>query len=217
MGAALDLDTDVLGDVLTASGRPVVFAEPRLTEVVWDDLVLHLRRTCRYGGAIDVDVLSHLALCVLLARDAGLHAAILGYIAAHDLHEAYIGDVPTPLKELLPGYQILEERWTRHVHRSLGLKYPVEAPIQAVVDHFDRRALVVETVVLQHGAASQLAVKYGAASWREVDAMSRVTQMSRAGRTRLVQDVVWEARFLVHDPHVLPQAAAFLSRIHPTT
>mgnify|MGYP001600638708 CR=1 FL=1 len=103
--------------------QEVWFLEPERTLVRLQDLRKPLATQRRYGGGYDVTVLAHLALCTALSSDSSrLHRA---YAAAHDLHEAIVIDVPSSLKPLLPDYREIEDAWAAHVHRSVGLAWPL--------------------------------------------------------------------------------------------
>lgn len=58
----------------------------------------------------------------------------------HDASEAYLGDVATPLKTLLPGYRELEEHVQRTIGRVFGLKWPMPPDVKEA----DLRALMAE-------------------------------------------------------------------------
>lgn len=58
----------------------------------------------------------------------------------HDASEAYLGDVATPLKSLLPGYRQLEERVQRVIANVFGLSWPMPPEVK----HADLRALMAE-------------------------------------------------------------------------
>lgn len=62
----------------------------------------------------------------------------------HDASEAYLGDVATPLKLLLPCYQEIEERVQRAVARAFGLRWPIPEEVKLV----DRSALMAEKSAL---------------------------------------------------------------------
>lgn len=129
----------------THGGQMVHFLEPGKTKVEAVDLAVHLDRICRYTGAIEVSVLEHLAFCVVLARAMGCDAEALAYIAAHDLHEAYVGDMSGPMKQVLPEFKRrIEDPWAAHVHRSLGLQWPVPDAARREVEMADWMALCVE-------------------------------------------------------------------------
>jgi hypothetical protein len=58
----------------------------------------------------------------------------------HDASEAYLGDVATPLKRMLPGYMELEERVQRTIAQVFHLQWPMPDDVHAA----DRRALMAE-------------------------------------------------------------------------
>lgn len=58
----------------------------------------------------------------------------------HDASEAYLGDVATPLKNVLPGYRELEE----HVQRTIARVFHLPWPMPAAVKEADLRALMGE-------------------------------------------------------------------------
>lgn len=131
--------------IWTHTGQVVHYLDPSKTKVIAEDLQTHLGRIIRYGGARDVSVLEHLALCVTLAQRRKFDPLTLAYVAAHDLSEAYILDLPTPMKDVLPAYrELLEEPWDAHVHRAVGLEWPPPQDIATAVHDVDLRALVVE-------------------------------------------------------------------------
>lgn len=131
----------------THSGQPVVYADPSRTTVLWEDLEAALTRQRRYAGFIDWTIAQHLALCVLVANHLGYSQRLVTLCAVHDLHEAYVLDLPRPLKECLPGYGPIEDAWEEHVHRSLGVEPPTEAE-HRLVKVVDLRALALEMTVL---------------------------------------------------------------------
>lgn len=58
----------------------------------------------------------------------------------HDASEAYLGDVATPLKNLLPDYRALEERVQRAIARKFGLVWPMPPEVKVA----DVQALLAE-------------------------------------------------------------------------
>lgn len=130
-------------DMVTSWGHGVWFDHPERTKVDLNDLEIHLSNSCRYVGAIDVPILMHLVLCIGIAREWGLSPDVIAYVAAHDLHEAYIPDIPTRLKPLVPGWKEREDRWEAWVHKSVGLEPPTPE-VQALVKEVDLAALVTE-------------------------------------------------------------------------
>lgn len=62
----------------------------------------------------------------------------------HDASEAYLGDVATPLKGMLPCYQQMEELVQRAIARAFGLRWPMPGDVKVA----DRRALAAEKAEL---------------------------------------------------------------------
>lgn len=131
-------------DIVTASGQAVWFRWPERTPVVPRDLRVQLATIRRYQGVIDVPILAHLALCVRLAEALGAPEGARPYVAAHDLHEAYVGDLPTRLKPLVAGWAQLERSWEAWVHRCLRLDQAAGYGLSAWVRLIDRAALWAE-------------------------------------------------------------------------
>ncbi len=140
---------DTIGDITTASGRPVVFHDPRHTEIVWEDL-FSLRRVCRYGGHYPVTVLAHLALCTELATARHYTVLDTALVSIHDAAEAYLGDLPPKLKHQLMGFEELERIWEPYIRRELGLPELLTVEQHRRVKVIDNLALVLEMMVVDH-------------------------------------------------------------------
>ncbi len=148
--------------MLTATGEPVIYTDPSCTRVLGMDVFLHLSTQRRYLGAIDVPILLHLALCTRLAQRSKLSQEVIAYAAAHDVHEAYIGDMPTALKEVLPSWKaLIEDPWEGHVHRQLGLEWPPAPRTTRLVKAIDLTALLVEMRCFEHACYAEAAGRIG--------------------------------------------------------
>lgn len=75
---------------------------------------------------------------VMVSRIVEQRHAMWGLL--HDASEAYIGDVATPLKMMLPNYRELEETIQRAIARKFGLKWPMPHEVKEA----DLRALMAE-------------------------------------------------------------------------
>ncbi len=123
----------------TASGKHIWYAEPWRTEIDLEDILTSLARTRRYCGAIDVTVLQHTCICISLADTPRMKELM----ALHDMSEAYLGELPSPFKKMLPEYKVFEELWSNHIHRSLGVALPgVEE--STLMKHIDETAALIE-------------------------------------------------------------------------
>lgn len=129
-------------DITTATGQPVWFTQPWRTQIVEDDLRIALGNARRYGGHYDVTILQHLALCVELAQLEGYSPVEVALCAVHDMHEAYVTDVPGPMKRYLgDAWRDIESTWVQRLHEHFGLPYWRH---QDRVKRIDQLALIVE-------------------------------------------------------------------------
>lgn len=135
-------------DGCTYTGQPIVFSEPSHTKILWADLGIHLSREQRYQNARAFSVLDHSVLVTWMARRRQVGPRLLGYFALHDASEYVLKDLHPAVKRLLPKYGELEAAWLEHIHRSLGLMWPLPAALKQLVKYFDKRGLVTEMTML---------------------------------------------------------------------
>lgn len=134
----------------TYSGAFFDFLDPDPATVAVEDVARALSNTCRFGGhtARFYSVAEH-ALLVrhLVVNEAGRPDLALPALH-HDSHEAYLGDIPTPLKGVL-GYFVDEmaARIDRVIADALG--FDVEGLHDPVIADADERALRLEAAVLK--------------------------------------------------------------------
>ena len=102
----------------TWSGRQIDFVNPSPDDVHIVDIATALSRECRYAGHAShfFSVAQHSVLCSRIVLPELAIEALL-----HDAAEAYIKDIPTPLKRQLPDYKEIEARfdWAIRVHFGL--------------------------------------------------------------------------------------------------
>lgn len=136
--------------VETHSGRCVNLVEPRAESICIIDIAWSLSRQARFNGHTLGDhpysVAQHsvyVADKVLDAtkdRRAALHALL------HDAHEAYMGDIVTPLKRVPRVMHVVEdiERALQHVIREAHGMNPPSKQVQQIIHLYDLQALAVE-------------------------------------------------------------------------
>jgi hypothetical protein len=110
------------------------------------DLVMHTGRECRWGGfgSLEYKVIHHLQFVCLIWLKGGFPPEGLAYALGHDFHEAYTGDIPSPVKRVMgEGVKLLEKYLDRRIHESLGLP-PPSAEILRYVKLCDLAALIIE-------------------------------------------------------------------------
>lgn len=110
--------------ILTHSGTAYDFERPCLVDIHIRDIARSLSQTCRFTGHTRrfYSVAQH---SVLVSYIVPPDMALVGLL--HDAHEAYVGDVSTPLKTLLPDYAIIEQRAWVAVATRLGIN-PILPP-----------------------------------------------------------------------------------------
>lgn len=130
--------TDPRGDwIQTAAGGQFWPIDPRASEIDPEDVAHALSLLCRFGGHClrFYSVAEH---SVLLARAVAPENRLWALL--HDATEAYLVDVPRPLKPFLVGYREAEDKIARAVCERFSL--PLEMP--AEVKAADTRILTDE-------------------------------------------------------------------------
>lgn len=126
--------------VVMPSGSVVDLAKFSENDIDWEDIAIALSRTKRFRGA-GFSVLEHSLLVGELAKYWGRIPQACYLI--HDAAEAYLGDIITPVKAMLPGIRELEDTMLTVIYSSLGLSCPDYG-------HMDKVALVYEYCVLNN-------------------------------------------------------------------
>lgn len=133
--------------VITQSGRRFTFNAPDLCDVDIKDIAAHLCKICRFAGATSThySVAQHSVLVadIVYTRTRRADAALAALM--HDAHEAYIGDVPGPLRRaFLPAVERIADDVQAVIHQQLGLLWPVPAEDAQIIDIADCIALASE-------------------------------------------------------------------------
>lgn len=120
---------------------PVWHAKP--SDVRLEDIAHALSQMCRFGGHSirTYSVAQHSVLVSQILEPFGTLAAKLGLM--HDATEAYLVDVPRPIKRSLPEYMEIERRLEAVIAERFCLSRAMPA-LEGLVKRADNVALVTE-------------------------------------------------------------------------
>lgn len=147
MGAAAH-PTATATSVATASGRLLDLMEPAPDSICLGDLAEGLSKTARWGGHTPDAMYSAAQHSVLVARQLRGRAALYGLL--HDAHEAYIGDILSPLARALTAYgggeglELIARGLDFAIHTACGLPWPPPPEIARAVHCADLQLLAAE-------------------------------------------------------------------------
>ena len=121
----------------TYTGIAFYPGHPRAEDVNLRDIAVALSRESRYAGHTKefYSVAQH---SVLVSYYVPKHLALWGLL--HDASEAYVKDLPYPLKRLLPQYKVIEKNVMRVIAEKFHLSWPEPAEVKAA----DNLLLVTE-------------------------------------------------------------------------
>lgn len=157
----MDIHESPKGCIRTNSGLFINVFEPTKDVISIEDIAHALASIPRFGGHLNrhYSVAQHSVMCMMkLASLEDKKAALM-----HDASEAYLGDIPTPIKARLPEYKECEHNLMLMIADKFGFQYPLNEAVKEV----DARMLQIEweTLVLEdskdfdcwdHATAKQL-------------------------------------------------------------
>jgi len=122
---------------LTKAGKKFDMANPKADQICIEDIAPALSKQCRFNGHCDpfYSVAQHCLHVSELVPDEHKLTALL-----HDATEAYIGDMVTPLKALIPDFKRIED----HLWNIISDKYKVPLILPWEVKRADLIALATE-------------------------------------------------------------------------
>ena len=137
--------------VETHSGRLVHFLSPQAEQITFGDIAWALSRASRFNGHTQGEhpysVAQHSVWVAFIAQyffDANRVTTLQALF--HDAHEAYTGDIATPLKTLpgiLESIKPVEQRLQQTIHAAFFIPEPTDNAIE-IIKTADRYALAVE-------------------------------------------------------------------------
>jgi hypothetical protein len=122
----------------TNSGKALHLSIPQPGQINFSDIWLGLARAARFNGQLNdfCSVLNHSWMASIVAQRLGLDQMVQLRALLHDVPEAYIGDMPQPLKrELNSGIGEIEVNILEAVYSKLGIVGPEDRnPIIEEID-----------------------------------------------------------------------------------
>jgi len=136
--------------MVTATGRRVAPWALTADMVCIEDIVRATSKLCRFAGHGQrfYSVAAHQVLVCQLACVDHLEGSVVARCALlHDAVEAYVVDVPSPLKHHLPDYQRIEARAAQAICEAFNLPHP-DAQVWDEVKYYDILAGYMEARLL---------------------------------------------------------------------
>lgn len=121
----------------THSGTLIDVFAPRIEEFHIEDIAHSLSQLCRYGGHCEpfYSVAQHSIACSYLVSPKNAMCALL-----HDATEAYLVDIPKPIKKQIHFYNELENE----LYQSIAKRFNLPTPIPEEVHKADNDMLTFE-------------------------------------------------------------------------
>lgn len=137
--------------ITTYTGKTFDYEHLEANEYNIHDIVQGLSNLCRFAGQIKnfYSVAQHTCRMYDQALEKKWPKAARQYILLHDAPEAYMVDVPSPLKSLLPDYQRLEARVFEAILRAFNWESLSPGWISNCIQ-LDKDALVSEKFFLKN-------------------------------------------------------------------
>jgi hypothetical protein len=124
--------------VITYSGQRFNILQPKAEDVNLTDIACSLARQARFNGHTQFfySVGQHSCYGAQVSPTDEIAKLML----FHDASEAYVGDLVSPIKALLPHYELIEDR----IQKAIADRFEFEFPFPKVVKEIDRRLLATE-------------------------------------------------------------------------
>lgn len=118
--------------IRTFSGLYMNVFDPKPEMICIEDIAHSLAHQCRFGGHLPqfYSVAKHKVYCAQLAEPEHKFQALM-----HDASEAYLLDIPSPIKKQLVGYKEMEDRMMAVIAQKFGFDFPLSENTHAVDRH----------------------------------------------------------------------------------
>jgi len=126
----------------TLSGKNYLPSHPTHDLININDISHALSNICRFAGHVSsfYSVAQHSVLVARIIEGLGGNPYMQLHGILHDATEAYLTDIPTPVKRLITGFDTLEDNFYRVIAEVYGL----EPELPEIVKRADGIALATE-------------------------------------------------------------------------
>lgn len=114
--------------IITRTGKLFDILHPNPALITLTDIAAALSKLCRFGGHClqFYSVAEHCVLTTrLIAEKLQNRQDLLAWALLHDASEAFVVDIPRPVKRQLTEYQRLEEAIQRAIAERFNLSWPI--------------------------------------------------------------------------------------------
>jgi len=125
----MSIDDVPKGCIRTNSGLFINVFDPRPEMLCIEDIAHGTAFQPRFAGHLErhYSVAQHSILAAEMASDKNKLAALL-----HDASEAFMLDMPTPIKAMLPDYKIYENKLMEVIALKFGFQFPFDPEIKVI-------------------------------------------------------------------------------------
>lgn len=130
-------------EIITFTGHYIDLLDPDPSRICIEDIAHALSNLCRFAGHTNhfYSVAQH---SINLAHGPYVPDIYALEALLHDASEAYLVDIPRPLKNLLPEYVKIEKNMQIIIGTVFGLKYHTDPLVARIIDEADARILKAE-------------------------------------------------------------------------
>lgn len=132
--------------IKTFSGKHLAIPRPVASAITIEDIARGLAHTCRFAGqvAFYYTVAQHSVLVAEIARTRLNRPDLYLKALLHDAHEAFMGDLATPYKAVIPGYS----KVARALQEEIAEAFDLPTDGDDVIARADEIALLTEAYAL---------------------------------------------------------------------
>lgn len=118
--------------IRTFTGQYVNVFEPDPDTLVIEDIAHALAMQCRFGGHLPYfySVAQHSVACSIATEAIDPKLALTALM--HDSSEAYLLDIPRPIKLKLANYKEIEDNLMKALAFKFGFTYPLPEPVHII-------------------------------------------------------------------------------------